>query len=142
MVISGNFEINRKQKDVNRIRTGPKLYASHSIQILGKTQTEAYLTFKEEYPEIRISQRSFETLKPFFVIPVRQKDRMTCCCRIFVETKMLFKRCMDFRRRLFKTQNLSEDDKSRSSIYNHLQDVVNETLCTKGPNNSIFKTHA
>ena len=52
---------------------------------------------------------------------------------------MLFKRCMDFRRRLFKTQNLSENDKSRSSIYNHLQDVVNETLCPKGPNNSLFK---
>ena len=86
------------KKDVKRIRTGPKLYASHSIQILEKTQTEAYLIFKEEFPEIRISQRSFESLKPFFVIPVRQKDRMTCCCRICLETKMLFKRCMDFRR--------------------------------------------
>ena len=55
------------------------------------------------------------------------------------ETKMLFKRCMDFRRSLFKTQNLSENDKARSRIYNHLQDVVNETLCPKGPNNSLFK---
>jgi len=52
---------------------------------------------------------------------------------------MLFKRCMDFRRSLFKTQNLSENEKSRSPIYNHLQDVVNETLCPKGPNNSLFK---
>lgn len=46
---------------------------------------------------------------------------------------------MDFRRSLFKTQNLSENEKSRSPIYNHLQDVVNETLCPKGPNNSLFK---
>lgn len=127
------------KKDVKRVRTGPKLYASHSIQILEKTQTEAYLAFKEKYPDIKISQRSFESLKPFFVIPVRQKDRMTCCCRICVETKMLFKRCMDFRRRLFKTQNLSENDKSATPVYNHLQDVVNETLCSKDPNKSLFK---
>jgi hypothetical protein len=52
---------------------------------------------------------------------------------------LFVKPCMDFRRRLFKTQNLSEDDKTRKSIYNHLQDVVNETLCPKGPNNSLFK---
>jgi hypothetical protein len=46
---------------------------------------------------------------------------------------------MNFRRCLFKTQNLSENDKSRSPIYNHLQDVVNEMLRPKGPNNGLFK---
>ncbi|VDI79809.1 Hypothetical predicted protein [Mytilus galloprovincialis] len=67
------------KSDVKRERLGPNIYASHMIHILEKTQTEVYTDFKIENPEINISQRSFENCKPFFVRPVRQKDRQTCC---------------------------------------------------------------
>ena len=73
MVISGNLEINRKQKrcKTNQDRTNTVCVTFNSNS--RKNTDEAYLTFKGDYPEIRISQRSFESLKPFFVIPVRQK---------------------------------------------------------------------
>ncbi|CAC5406377.1 unnamed protein product [Mytilus coruscus] len=79
------------KSDVKRERLGPNIYASHMIQILEKTQTEVYTDFRIENPEIKISQRSFENCKPFFVRPIRQKDRQTCCCRYHVEIKSSFK---------------------------------------------------
>lgn len=47
------------KKDIKRMRLGPKIYSSHQIQLLEKTQTEAYLEFKTKHPEIKISQRLF-----------------------------------------------------------------------------------
>ena len=88
--------------DVKRMRIAPKEYVSHAIQVLEKTQTEVYLDIKNKYPHINISQRLFESYKPFFVLPVRLKDRNTCCCRQHVETKLVFKKCMEFRKSIFK----------------------------------------
>ncbi|OPL20828.1 hypothetical protein AM593_09181, partial [Mytilus galloprovincialis] len=94
------------KSDVKRERLGPNIYASHMIHILEKTQTEVYTDFKIENPEINISQRSFENCKPFFVRPVRQKDRQTCCCRYHVEIKAAFKTCMSFRKKYYPKKKL------------------------------------
>ncbi|CAG2227089.1 unnamed protein product [Mytilus edulis] len=63
--------------DVKRSRIGPREYVSQQIHLLEKTQTEVFLEFKAKYPDFKISQR----YKPFFVMPVKEKHRNTCCCR-------------------------------------------------------------
>ena len=86
--------------------------------ILEKTQTEVYQDFKRENPNIDIKQRYFETCKPFFVVPARIKDRNSCCCRKHVEIQMVFKRCMEYRRK-FNSDN----------VYAHLSDMVDDSMC-------------
>lgn len=121
------------KKDVKRVRIAPKQYTSHPTHILEKTQTEAFIEFKEEYPNIKIAQRAFESLKPFFVVPVRIQDRDTCCCRSHIEMRSVFKRCMDFRRSVLKTSMLDEDEKRQYPVYERLNDIVDATLCARRP---------
>jgi exoribonuclease II len=104
------------------MRISPKTYSSHQIQFLEKTQTEAYLEFKSKYPEIIISQRLFENYKPFFVVPVRPKDRCTCCCRQHVEMRCVFKQCMQFRKSILK--NKSNVERESYPIFEHISDMV------------------
>jgi hypothetical protein len=110
------------KKDIKRMRISPKTYSSHQIQFLEKTQTEAYLEFKSKYPEIIISQRLFENYKPFFVVPVRPKDRCTCCCRQHVEMRCVFKQCMQFRKSILK--NKSNVERESYPIFEHISDMV------------------
>jgi hypothetical protein len=53
--------------DVKRKRIALKTYVSHPIHVLEKSQTEVYEDFKVKYPDVTIGQRSFESLKPYFV---------------------------------------------------------------------------
>ena len=115
--------------DVKRMRIAPKEYVSHAIQVLEKTQTEVYLDIKNKYPHINISQRLFESYKPFFVLPVRLKDRNTCCCRQHVETKLVFKKCMEFRKSIFKIK--PDYDRQKFPVFENLSEMSNATLCDK-----------
>jgi hypothetical protein len=83
-------------------------------------QTEAFLEFKAQYPEIEIKQRKFESLKPFFVRAARERDRRSCLCRKHVEAQIVFKDCMKYR----KTG-------SDPLIPPTLTDAANITLCPK-----------
>lgn len=113
--------------DIKRERIGPKLYTSHAVYILEKTQTEVYLDFISENPDIKIRQRSFENCKPYFVRQARPKDRHTCCCRYHVEIKSAFKSCMDFRKKIFKTN--ANDIGIDVQVFESISDVVDVTLC-------------
>ena len=62
----------------------------HEKELLERSQSEVYLEFKQKYPELKIGQRTFEKCKPFFVKQAREQDRVLCCCRTHVETRMLF----------------------------------------------------
>jgi hypothetical protein len=115
------------KKDIKRERTAPKQYVSHQIQILEKTQTEVFLDFKAKYPDIKISQRLFESYRPFYVIAVRPKDRNTCCCRQHIEARLLFKKCMEFRKRLH--EHKTNVDKDTFPVYDHLSDICQKTVC-------------
>ena len=117
------------KKDVKRMRIAPNMYSSHQIQILEKTQTEAYLEFRTKHPNIKISQRLFESYKPYFVLPVRPKDRCTCCCRHHVEMRCVFKQCMLFRKSVVK--NKTDEEKEKYPVFEHINDLVNLTLCPK-----------
>ena len=88
------------------------------------TQTEAFLEFKKNNP---MGQRTFEKCKPFFVIAPRAQDRNSCCCKIHVEMRMIFKTCMDYRRTLC-AQNA---DYGNIKVYERLSDMVGDTLCSK-----------
>ena len=43
------------------------------------------------HPEIKISQRKFENLKPYYVRGARERDRQTCMCRQHVEFQIILK---------------------------------------------------
>ena len=88
------------KSDIIRERLGPNIYFSHMAQVIEKTQTDAYIDSVAKYPDIKIGQRTFD--KPFFVRPASEKDRNTCCCRYHIESNLLFKSCMKFR----KSKNL------------------------------------
>ena len=67
-------------------------------QVIEKSQTDAYIDFVAKYPDIKIGQITFDKLKPFFVRPASEKDRNTCCCRYHIQSNLLFKSCMKFRK--------------------------------------------
>ena len=48
---------------------GPNIYAS---QVIEKTQTDAYIDFVAKYPDIKVGQRTFDKLKPFFARPASE----------------------------------------------------------------------
>ncbi|CAC5425047.1 unnamed protein product [Mytilus coruscus] len=118
--------------DVKRERIGPKTYSSHQVYLLEKTQTEVYIDFTTEYPCIKLSQRSFENCKPYFIRQVRPKDRQTCCCRYHVETKSAFKSCMNFRKKLLNENDAY--DENNVHVYDYISDIVDVTLCNKEDN--------
>ena len=87
-------------------------------QVIEKTQIDAYIDFVAKYPDIKIGQRTFDKLKPFFIRPASEKDRNTCCCRS----------CMKFR----KSKNQSETSEVESyPVYENLGEIIDVTLCPK-----------
>ena len=122
------------KRDIVRKRLAPKIYVAHPKQILDKTQTEAYMEIKTKYPEIKMGQRVFESCKPFYIATPRSQDRVSCCCRVHVETRMLFQSCMEFRRQL--DEQLPEE---KYTVYKHVSDLVNEMLCPKKNGNEYHK---
>ena len=113
------------KKDTLKKRVGKKEYLHHARHVLEKTQTEAYLEFCNLHPEIKIKQRKFENLKPFYVKQARERDRRSCLCRKHVETKIVFTDCMRFRKFLVA------DDNQSPPIPKTLNEAVEMTLCAK-----------
>ena len=90
-------------------------------QVIEKTQTDAYIDFVAKYPDIKIGQRTFDKLKPFFVRPASEKNRNTCCCRYHIESNLLFKSSMKFR----KSKNQSETSEVESyPVYENLGEII------------------
>lgn len=116
------------KRDVVRERIVPKEYFEHEKQILEKTQNEVYNEFRAKFPDVKMGQRTFESCKPFYVVPARPEDRNSCCCRTHVEIHMLFSACMNYRKQLIKEQPEREQV---APIYTHLMDLVDKTLCPK-----------
>ena len=97
------------KKDIVRKRLAPKTYVTHP---------------KQKYTQIKMGQRTFESCKPFYIARPKSQDRIPCCCRIHVETRMVFQSCMEFRRKLDQLPD-------EYTTYEHLSDLVNQTLCPK-----------
>ncbi|MES9883754.1 MAG: hypothetical protein ABW185_23120 [Sedimenticola sp.] len=125
------------KNEVKRVRLDKNVYSSHVIYVLEKTQTECFLEFKAKFTDIKLSQRSFEKCKPYFVQPAREKHRNTCCCRYHTEIHYVFKSCMKFRKA--QHQTWSADDQLEYPVFDHLSDAVESTLCPKPKSETYSK---
>lgn len=115
------------KKDVVKKRTGKQQYVHHAKHVLEKTQTEAFLEFQQLHPEVKVKQRKFESLKPFFVKQATERDRRSCLCRKHVETKIVFDACMKFR----KGTGKETDNDGEYPVLKTLTELVEKTLCPK-----------
>ena len=114
------------KKDVVKKRIGKQQYVCHTKHVLEKTQTEVYLEFQPLYPDVKINQRKFESLKPFFVKQAKERDRRSCLCRKHVETKIVFDACMKFCKAIAK-----ETDDNEYPVLKTLTEATDKTLCPK-----------
>ncbi len=117
------------KRDIKRKRIGLKSYKEHAKHVLDKTEREIYLEFKQEHPEIKMGQTSFTKCKPYFVVPARRKDRVTCLCRKHFEIRLvLLKACAKF---CSTCQNNGSIDPATYPALNSTKDVAQMTLCQK-----------
>lgn len=65
------------KKDVVRKRSGKKQHIEHAKYTLEKMETEVFLDFTAQHPEIKIKHREFESLKIIFVQSVKEKEAST-----------------------------------------------------------------
>ena len=114
----------KKDKMRQRVRKGE--YVEHAKHVLEKTQTECFKEFQQLHPEIKIKQRKFEEMKPFFVKGASERDRQSCLCRKHVECKILFESCMKFRK-----STESNNNGMPVPFFNFLSEAVDSTLCEK-----------
>ena len=115
-------------------RIGKKEYNYHPKYAREKTPTDAFCEFVKIHPELKIKQRKFESLKPFFVKQAKERDRRSCLCRKLVEIKIVFNSCMKFRRELIKKSG--RDDESLYIIQS-IKEAADRTLFPK-PEGSIY----
>ena len=94
------------KKDMFLKRPTIRTYVNHLMQIFEKTKTEVYLEFKWSIERLNATE-SFKRCKPFFVIAPRSQDKVTCCCRLNVKTRMLFQTCMEFWKQVLATKGES-----------------------------------
>ena len=112
-----------------------------------KKQTEIYNDFIVEHSEVKVSQRCFEKLRPYYVKLATKKDQMSGLCRIHVEANMVFKAFMRLHCRLLGKQFVPETEGNTEAtdnedhepienvkIYQRLSHMVDDTLCPKGDN--------
>ena len=102
----------------------------HTKHVLEKTQTDAFREFLELHSEVKIRQRKFESLKPFFVKQAKERDRRSCLCRKHVEMQIVFKSCMKYRKELVKkSANIDE-----SFVIKSVTEAAEKTLCLLATN--------
>ena len=114
------------KKDFVKKRIRKQQYVHHAKHVLEKTQTEAFLEFQQLYPNVKVKQRKFESLKPFFVKQAKERDRRSCLCRKHVETKIVFNPCMKFRQGIAK-----EADNNEYAVLKNVTEAAEKTLCPK-----------
>ena len=124
-------------KDLIRKRVGVQTWVEHPKHVLEKTQTEAYIEFTSMHLGIKISQRKFENLKPYFVRGARERDRQTCMCRQHVELQIVFKDCMKFRKKVFDAS--AEENEAVTEVYSSVANIIEQTLCPKVENQNYHK---
>ena len=81
-----NTRVSSNARDVLKLRVGSKVHDPHPKHLLDTTQTEFYRKFCSDSVlpgNIKISQRSFEKCKPWYV--KINKQQISCCCKIHVQ---------------------------------------------------------
>ena len=115
------------KKDVLKQHLGKEEHVKHTKHVLQKTQTDAFREFLELHSEVKIRQRKFESLKPFFVKQAKERDRRSCLYRKHVEMQIVFQSCMKYRKELVKkSANIDE-----SFVIKSVTEAAEKTLCPK-----------
>ena len=73
-------------KDMLKLRIGIRDYMPHPKNYLEVSQTILFKEFRKIHPRLLILQRAFESLKPFYCVPLKIWN--TCCCKYHVEFSM------------------------------------------------------
>ena len=93
------------------------------------------------HPKIKISQRKFENLKPYFVKGARERDRQTCMCRQHIELQIVFKECMKFRKKSVRSARTRHRGSwCRGVFLSQWDDLTNPLPYTRGskiPDSSV-----
>ncbi|KAH9308100.1 hypothetical protein KI387_036011, partial [Taxus chinensis] len=101
-------------------------YIKHWLEI---TQHEMYIKFTEENSDVKIGQRMFENLKPWYVRTDKVLD--TCCCRYHVEFDYHYQVYRKLREEIAPPTRVSEF--ITSIICNVSDDHVDDRMtCIKG----------
>ncbi|CAG2226430.1 unnamed protein product [Mytilus edulis] len=79
-------------------------------------------------------------MQTFFVRPVREQDRTTCCCRYHIEFRTIFSECMKQRKLILESTHDRAIVEARYPIFKSQADMFAETLCPKGTNKEHYKT--
>lgn len=112
-----------KQADAQETKKmSSKRGVERSSTSLEKMETEVFLDFTAQHPEIKIKHIKFESLKIIFAHSVKEKDRRSCLCRKQVQTQMVFKDCMTFRKAFLRRTG------SNQMLPQTLTEAVNLTL--------------
>ena len=119
-------------------RTGKKEYIRHAKHVLEKTQTEAFLEFKQLHPKVKVKQRKFEYLKPFFVKQARERDKKSCLCRKHVEAQIVFNACMKHRKSVLKSASETITG-TNCTVFRTVSEAVENTLCQKQDENTFHE---
>lgn len=135
-MIIGKWPTGNK-KDLIRKHIGVKTWVEHPKHMLEKTQMEAYAEFPSMHPEIKISQRKFENLKPYFVRVAWKQDRQTCMCHQHIVLQIVFKDCMKFRKRFVDESR--EANQAVTEVYTSVGNIIEKTLCPKPKDHNYLK---
>lgn len=115
------------KNNVVKKHIGKKEYVHHSKHVLEKTQTEAFLEFQQLHPEVKVKQRTFESLKSFFVKQATERDRRSSLCLKHMETKIVFDACMKF----CKATGKASVNGDEYPVLKTLTEAAENTLCPK-----------
>lgn len=121
-----NSRVSLDVKNVLKLRIGIRDRTPHPKHDLEVSQTMLFKKFCETHPTLKISQRDFEALKPFFCVPL--KIRNTYCCKYHVEFSMHHEMLRSVHSTLHTTEML---ECGASALPKSSGDLLDNFLCPR-----------
>lgn len=89
------------------------------------SQTMLFKQFRESHPSLHISQRVFESLKPFYYVPLKYQN--TYCCKYHVEFSMHYELLCSIYSTLHSKKML--ENCGASGLPKSSRDLIDQFLC-------------
>ena len=110
-----------------KLRIGIRDCTPHPKHYLEVSQTMLFKQFRESHPSVHISQRAFESFKPFYCVPL--KIRNTCCCKYHVEFSMHYELLCSIHSTLHSNKML--ENCGASGLPKSSRDLLDHFLCPR-----------
>lgn len=130
-----NSRVSPNLKDVLKLRVGNQHRTPHPKHYVEVSQTMLYKKICETHPTLKISQRSFEFVKPFYCVPL--KIRSTCCCKYHVEFSMHHELLWSIHSTLHTNEML--EDCGASGLPKSSRDLLDQFLCHRDDGCLFYK---